>query len=820
LSNRPSPAAKPLNALFKLAVLAGDSQAVRLHVRRGVDVDALDEKGRSPLMLAALRGHTDVCQILLDAGADVRLTDRAGNSAESIALQGGRPELATLLRHSDSLSLLTLPREVAEIVQVPELQLVDTSLSKMDDNESFDLDAWQAEEPSLAPLPDMESIVNAGELQRGISAHTPLDTADDWSDVDIDLPNIHRTGRRRNDLDDDDRYAAHRLFLWGLQYGSVPQWQIDDVAGMGNDEVDDAFEARILSVIGDLGVVVSAEDREWCSQIELGPIDEDSERIASNAVSWLSELMDQGDDPERMYMREMGSVELLTREGEIEIAKRIEDGLRHMVQAISACPTAIQDILALAGKVDRDEMRIDEVVDGLINPNAKEEPIPQAAAVVDEIDIDDAEEEEEDEDAAAAAVTASLLQLKTDALVRFAKIRRLYDKLKKALAEHGYRSNEYVKIREQISFELLNIRFNARVIERLCDTVRGTVEEVRRHEREIINLCVNKGQMPRPYFIKTFPGNETNLCWVKNESALGGAYARALQQVELNVIEQQQGLISIQKRIGIPLKDLQDINTQMLNGDANARRGKREMIEANLRLVVSIAKKYINSGQQFLDLIQEGNIGLMKAVDRFEYRRGYKFSTYATWWIRQTITRSIADQARTIRIPVHMIETMNKMNRISRQILRETGDEPDVATLAIRMEMSEGKIRNMLNFSIEPLSFDMPIGDDGAHLGDFIEDKATLTPNDAAMYSCLRDVTKDSLDSLPPREAKVIRMRFGIEMNADHTLEEVGTYFELTRERIRQIEAKAFRKLCHPSRAERLISFLDAPDQYRSRAKS
>jgi len=340
--------------------------------------------------------------------------------------------------------------------------------------------------------------------------------------------------------------------------------------------------------------------------------------------------------------------------------------------------------------------------------------------------------------------------------------------------------------------------------------VRGMVEEVRRHEREIINLCVNKGQMPRPHLIKAFPGNETNLRWVKNEIAAGRPYSVTLQRFEPNVLEQQQKLIDIQKRIGIPLKDLKDINKQMSTGEAKARRAKREMTEANLRLVISIAKKYTNRGLQFLDLIQEGNIGLMKAVDKFEYRRGYKFSTYATWWIRQAITRSIADQARTIRIPVHMIETINKMNRISRQILQETGAEPDPATLAIKMEMPEDKIRKILKISKEPISMETPIGDDDdSHLGDFIEDQATLAPNDAAMYSSLRDVTKDILDSLTPREAKVLRMRFGIEMNTDHTLEEVGKQFDVTRERIRQIEAKALRKLRHPSRSERLKSFLD-----------
>ncbi|HUP29803.1 MAG TPA: RNA polymerase sigma factor RpoD, partial [Usitatibacter sp.] len=367
-----------------------------------------------------------------------------------------------------------------------------------------------------------------------------------------------------------------------------------------------------------------------------------------------------------------------------------------------------------------------------------------------------------------------------------------------------------LQAREHISDELLNIRFGAKQIEALCDGVRRLVDDVRTNERNIMHLAVDKAQMPRHHFIKEFPGKETNLRWVKNEIDAHKTWSVALERFEPAITEQQQKLLDLQARIGIPIKDLKDINRQMTTGEARARRAKREMTEANLRLVISIAKKYTNRGLQFLDLIQEGNIGLMKAVDKFEYRRGYKFSTYATWWIRQAITRSIADQARTIRIPVHMIETINKMNRISRQILQETGQEPDPATLAVKMEMPEEKIRKILKISKEPISMETPIGDDDdSHLGDFIEDQAGLAPSDSALYASLREATKDVLDSLTPREAKVLRMRFGIEMNTDHTLEEVGKQFDVTRERIRQIEAKALRKLRHPSRSEKLRSFLE-----------
>jgi len=581
------------------------------------------------------------------------------------------------------------------------------------------------------------------------------------------------------------------------------------------DDVVDAEQIEsIISTFNDMGIQVfdeapAAEDLLMSDAAPAVADDEEVEEEAEQALSSVDSEFGRTTDPVRMYMREMGSVELLTREGEIEIAKRIEDGLKHMIQAISACPTTVAEILDMAAKVEAEEMRIDELVDGLIDPNAVEE---EPAAEVASSEDDEDEDEEDDGDAdGGGAVSASLIQLKADAKVRFDTIRGLYTKMHKALVSKGSQDKTYLKLQGQISDELMNIRFTSRIIERLCDSVRGMVESVRESERKIQHICVDKVKMPRPHFIKVFPGNESNLDWVDAEiAAAPKTYGPILTRNGPAIKEEQKKLIALQEHIGIPLKDLKDINKQMSTGEAKARRAKREMTEANLRLVISIAKKYTNRGLQFLDLIQEGNIGLMKAVDKFEYRRGYKFSTYATWWIRQAITRSIADQARTIRIPVHMIETINKMNRISRQILQETGAEPDPATLAKKMDMPEEKIRKIMKISKEPISMETPIGDDDdSHLGDFIEDQSTLLPAEAAMYSSLRGVTSEILDTLTAREAKVLRMRFGIEMNTDHTLEEVGKQFDVTRERIRQIEAKALRKLRHPSRSDKLRSFLD-----------
>jgi len=600
----------------------------------------------------------------------------------------------------------------------------------------------------------------------------------------------------------------------GKERGYLTYAEIND--HLPDDMLDAEQIEGIISMINDMGISVhdEAPDAETLlmSDAATTVADEDVAEEAEAALSTVDSEFGRTTDPVRMYMREMGSVGLLTRESEIEIAKRIEGGLRHMIQAISACPPIIARIVDLATEVEKDILRIDEVVDGLLDANAQDiinEELSEESLEQELASSDLGDEDEEDEDSAAIA-SADLLKLKTDALERFSIIREIYSEMQELLEKNGPYHQEYVELQDKISSELMAIRFSAKLVEKLCDTQRELVGDVRNYERKIMDLCVSKAKMPRNHFIKTFPGNETNLEWVKQEIEAGKTYSQALEHYRPSILEEQQNLLALKNKIGIPIKDLKEINRKMSTGEAKARRAKREMTEANLRLVISIAKKYTNRGLQFLDLIQEGNIGLMKAVDKFEYRRGYKFSTYATWWIRQAITRSIADQARTIRIPVHMIETINKMNRISRQILQETGQEPEPAILAQKMEMPEEKIRKILKISKEPISMETPIGDDeDSHLGDFIEDAATMAPADAAVYASLRGVTKDILDSLTPREAKVLRMRFGIEMNTDHTLEEVGKQFDVTRERIRQIEAKALRKLRHPARSERLRSFLD-----------
>ena len=596
------------------------------------------------------------------------------------------------------------------------------------------------------------------------------------------------------------------LIKMGKTRGFLTHQEIND--HLPEKLVDNEILEAIVSMLNDMGIAVYEQAPDAATLLIAGggtttATEEEAEEAAEAALSTVDSEFGRTTDPVRMYMREMGTVELLTREGEIEIAKRIEGGLQAMMLAISASPTTIAELLSYADRIGTGDMKISEVVDGFVSED-------EADDYVAEEDVDFFDEDDDDGQGGSKALTKKLEEMKAAALIKFDSLRINFDKMRKAFEKDGYQSLPYNKAQQAISTELMTIRFTVKTIEKLCGILRSQVDDVRRYERELRKILVDKCGMPQDYFIKNFPPNALNLKWAEKEIATAKPYSTILSRNLPPVQELQKKLGDQQARAVVPLEDLKKINKRMNEGEKASRDAKKEMIEANLRLVISIAKKYTNRGLQFLDLIQEGNIGLMKAVDKFEYRRGYKFSTYATWWIRQAITRSIADQARTIRIPVHMIETINKMNRLSRQHLQEFGFEPDAPTLAEKMEIPEDKIRKIMKIAKEPISMETPIGDDDdSHLGDFIEDTNNTAPIEAAMQAGLRDVVKDILDSLTPREAKVLRMRFGIEMSTDHTLEEVGKQFDVTRERIRQIEAKAIRKLKHPSRSDKLRTYLD-----------
>ncbi|MBK9494096.1 MAG: RNA polymerase sigma factor RpoD [Alphaproteobacteria bacterium ADurb.BinA280] len=599
-----------------------------------------------------------------------------------------------------------------------------------------------------------------------------------------------------------------QLIQKGREQGYLTYSEVNDL--LPDDVVDSEQIEVIIGMINDMGITVHevAPDAETLLLTE-GSRGTDDETATEEAVAALTSLESEAGrttDPVRMYMREMGTVELLTREGEIAIAKRIEEGLTQVQGALASFPWSIQMMLEDYDLHLEGKKRLNEIVVGFLD-QLDVEPEPVVA------EVDDSEVEDEEDDVEAADEDASPVDTGPDPVevaARMDAMRGLFGKFQKAHAKSGPADKKVLKLREEMAEIFLTLKLPLGLMDNLTRKLREVVAEMRHHERLIMDLATRVGKMPRKDFIRTFPGAETDLNWADEVIRRKQKWSSSMKDAKDAILAEQHGLIAMESTLTLSLADIKEINRTMAIGEAKARKAKKEMVEANLRLVISIAKKYTNRGLQFLDLIQEGNIGLMKAVDKFEYRRGYKFSTYATWWIRQAITRSIADQARTIRIPVHMIETINKLNRISRQMLQEMGREATPEELAVKMEMPEDKIRKVLKIAKEPISMETPIGDDeDSHLGDFIEDTSIESPMENATVTGLMETVRDVLAGLTPREAKVLRMRFGIDMNTDHTLEEVGKQFDVTRERIRQIEAKALRKLRHPSRSEQLRSFLD-----------
>ena len=822
-----------LNKLLKIAVSNGVEAAIKLHIAKGDDLNARDDAGNTPLMIAARKKQTNACRLLLENGADPLLLDLEGKNAVSIASEAGSGETAALIQSFVSIPVAAQPTEqVAESPpSVTTEQATDPSAASNDftiDLNQGELDSewnigdWEPEEEAHPPEEDPEIALKVKVQQKAISEHVAIDTSADWEDFDVSLPEfaepIFRTAIAET------RAAVRSALLRVLREGSVPDFQIQDIAlsEFGIEDLD--FSNNIRQVINDLGGQTD-ERHEYVSIFDDFTVHLNEEETAeedrtlNSALEYLDDLSGSSNDPGRLYMRQMGRAELLSREGEIKVAKRIEKGLMDMMEAISASPATIAEILRMAGEIREGKVVISTLVDGFFSADKADDPVTEKD--FDEFDdlddLDDADEAENHSES--QAQNKHLEELKNQALERFDQIANLFEQLHKVYEKEGWGTLNYVRAQTALSEELMTIRFTTKAIEKLCEMVRGQVDNVRRNERELRRIIVNKCGYPHNQFVTEFSDRDMkdnriashllDLNWVEEQAVSGMPWATNIGRNISQIKGIQRNLIDLQYRVVVPLDELKNINTRMNAGERACREARREMIEANLRLVLSIAKKYTNRGLEFLDLLQEGNIGLMKAVDKFQYRRGYKFSTYATWWIRQAVTRAIADQARTIRIPVHMIETINKLNRISRQYFQEHGTKADVSVLSDRMEIPEDRIRQIMKFDIEIVPLDTLIDKEGNLQTELIADSAQSAPLNAALQQNIHETVRDMLDSLTPNEARILRMRFGIDLSTDHTLEEIGQVFGVTRERIRQIEAKAMRKLKHPSRSDKLGDLID-----------